>query len=365
MNRVSNGVDLENLVGEKLGQRPKGANPQNPGIGKGIKHLQIFGQADPLQPHRQAGYKDREIEPPGFWQISERQAEKLETLCKAVTCCSYENMTETKTSLEAPAMDAITGKPMPKPIPASTLVIFRDQPDSNAPDLLMVERSAKMVFAAGAAVFPGGRIDDADFEYAKTLGHDDFEEYGARIAAVRESIEETGIAVAVEGNLDAKRVFDARHALHQGTNLADICNQFDWQLELEKLIPFSRWCPPFAEKRVFDTRFYMISHDDHKAQATVDETENYNLFWGSAQSILDRSEAGEVKIIFPTKRNLERLAQFGSFDEAVAHVKDHPLVMVSPHIEKREGEAHLCIPEGIGYPITSESMAAVQRGFKK
>jgi 8-oxo-dGTP pyrophosphatase MutT (NUDIX family) len=274
-------------------------------------------------------------------------------------------MTEPETSREAPVIDAITGQPMPKPIPASTLVIFRDQPGSAAPDLLMVERSAKMVFAAGAAVFPGGRIDDADFEFAKMLGHDDFEEYGARIAAIRESIEETGIAVAVEGNLDAGRVSEARHALHQGTNLADICNQFDWQLQLEKLIPFSRWCPPFAEKRVFDTRFYMISHDDHQAQATVDETENYNLFWGNAQTVLDRAEAGEVKIIFPTKRNLERLAQFRSFDEAVAHVKEHPAVMVSPRIEKRDDGAHLCIPEGIGYPITSEPMDAVQRGFRK
>ena len=289
----------------------------------------------------------------------------IKRLGKAVACCSYENMTEKQTDSQAPAMDAITGKPMPKPIPASTLVIFRDQPGSDAPDLLMVERSAKMVFAAGAAVFPGGRIDDADFDFAKALGHDDFDEYGARIAAVRESIEETGIAVAVEGNLDAKRVSEARNALHAGTNLADICNQFDWQLELEKLIPFSRWCPPFAEKRVFDTRFYMISHDDHKAQATVDETENYNLFWGNAQSVLDRAQAGEVKIIFPTKRNLERLAQFGSFDEAVAHSKAHPSVMVSPSIEKRDGEVHLCIPEGIGYPVTSESMDAVQRGFNK
>ena len=115
------------------------------------------------------------------------------------------NMSETNSSREAGALDAITGKPMPKPIPAATLVIFRDQPGSNAPELLMVERSAKMVFAAGAAVFPGGRIDDADFEYARALGHDDFEEYGARIAAVRESIEETGIAVAVDGNLDGRR----------------------------------------------------------------------------------------------------------------------------------------------------------------
>lgn len=274
-------------------------------------------------------------------------------------------MSEKQPSSDATALDAITGKPMPKPIPASTLVIFRDQPGKAAPDLLMVERSAKMVFAAGAAVFPGGRIDAADFEYARALGHQDHDEYGARIAAVRESIEETGIAVAVEGDLDPKRVLEARNALHETVTLADICNQFDWRLELEKLIPFTRWCPPFAEKRVFDTRFYMISHDDHKAQATVDETENYNLFWASAQAVLDRAEAGEVKIIFPTKRNLERLAQFGSFADAVAHTKEHPSVLVSPNIEKRDGEVRLCIPEGIGYPVTWESMEAVQRGFKK
>ncbi len=41
------------------------------------------------------------------------------------------------------------------------------------------------------------------------------------------------------------------------------------------------------------------------------------------------------------------------------------VVMVSPTIEKRDDGAHLCIPEGIGYPITSEPMDAVQRGFKK
>lgn len=274
-------------------------------------------------------------------------------------------MTEKPDHLNAPETDALTGKPMPKPIPASTLIIFRDQADGIAPDLLMVERSSKMAFAAGAAVFPGGRIDDADFDYARTLGHDDADEFGARIAAIRESIEETGIAVAVDGDLAAARVTEARAALHEGTVLSDICNQMDWHLELDKLVPFTRWCPPFAEKRVFDTRFYMISHDDHGAEATVDETENYNLFWGSAQTVLESADAGKVKIIFPTKRNLERLAQFQSFDEAAQHAAEYPVTMVSPTLEKRGETVHLCIPEGIGYPITSEAMDAVQRGFSK
>ncbi|GAA0469150.1 NUDIX hydrolase [Parasphingorhabdus litoris] len=272
-------------------------------------------------------------------------------------------MTDNKN--EPNSIDALTGKPMPKPIPAATLVIFRDQPGTTAPDLLMVERSAKMAFAAGAAVFPGGRVDDADFDFARSLGHEDVDEFGARIAAIRESIEETGIAVAVDGDVAARRVTEARAALHDGTILSEICAQFDWQLNLDKLVPFTRWCPPFAEKRVFDTRFYMIAHEDHSAEATVDETENYNLFWSSAQGVLEKANAGDVKIIFPTKRNLERLAQFTSFDEAADHSARHPVTMVSPTVEKREDGVHLCIPEGIGYPITSEPMEAVQRGFSK
>ncbi len=271
-------------------------------------------------------------------------------------------MTENSQPVDKPTLDAITGKEMPQPIPAATLVIFRDQKDGIAPDMLMVERSAKMAFAAGAAVFPGGRVDDADFDFARNLGHEDVDEYAARIAAIRESIEETGIAVGVDGDLDAKRVIEARAALHAGTVLSEICDQYGWKLELEKLIPFTRWCPPFAERRVFDTRFYMIADDDHTAKASVDETENYNLFWNSAQAVLDKAEAGEVKIIFPTKRNLERLAQFGNYTEAAEHAACYPVKLVSPTLEKREGSVYLCIPDDIGYPITSELMETVRRG---
>ena len=279
--------------------------------------------------------------------------------------CSYETMTNRTDNQDIPTIDARTGEPMPEPNPAATLVIFRDKRGNNAPDILMVERSKAMAFAGGAAVFPGGRVDDADFTYAKLLGHDDVDEYGARIAAIRETIEETGIAVAVDGDIAAKKVSEARAAMHEGTVISEICQQFDWALQLDKLIPFTRWCPPFREKRVFDTRFYMISHEDHEAEASVDETENYNLFWGSAQAALDKAEDGKIKIIFPTKRNLERLAQFGSFREAVDHSGQYPAVMVSPTMEKRDGVMHLCVPEGIGYPITAEPMEAVQRGFKK
>jgi len=73
-------------------------------------------------------------------------------------------------------------------IPAATLIVVRDRPDG-PPELLMVERSEGMAFAAGALVFPGGRIDAAD----AALGP---EKAGA-VAAIRETIEETAVPVGL------------------------------------------------------------------------------------------------------------------------------------------------------------------------
>jgi len=75
-------------------------------------------------------------------------------------------------------------------IPAATLILVRDRSGS-PPELLMVERSEGMAFAAGALVFPGGRIDEADRRLAGELRLG--EDGAARIAAIRETIEETAI----------------------------------------------------------------------------------------------------------------------------------------------------------------------------
>src|SRR5689334_3935018 len=76
------------------------------------------------------------------------------------------------------------------PIPAATLVLMRARA-KGSPEVLVMERTGGMAFAAGALVFPGGRIDAADIEAAAGLGVPDA---AARIAAIRETIEETGLA---------------------------------------------------------------------------------------------------------------------------------------------------------------------------
>src|ERR687890_742562 len=78
------------------------------------------------------------------------------------------------------------------PIPAATLVLMRERA-SGPPELLVTERTGHMAFAAGALVFPGGRIDADDHRTAELLGTD-----AAKVAAIRETIEETGLAPALQ-----------------------------------------------------------------------------------------------------------------------------------------------------------------------
>jgi len=115
---------------------------------------------------------------------------------------------------------------------------------------------------------------------------------------------------------------------------------------------------------VFDTRFYLARVDPKAPAARVDETENVRVFWATAQRVLDQADAGEVSIIFPTRRNLERLASLGTFEASRAQVASlaYPPPMITPFVEERGGVQHLCIPDTLGYPVTSEAMTNVHRG---
>ena len=88
-------------------------------------------------------------------------------------------------------------------IPAATVVIFRHSSEDGPPEILMTIRSRKMVFAGGMAVFPGGRVDPADFDLgARIGGRLDPDEAAHQIAVVRETLEETGLVIGLTGEID-------------------------------------------------------------------------------------------------------------------------------------------------------------------
>lgn len=255
-------------------------------------------------------------------------------------------------------MMASTNAPSPA-IPAATLVVMRDIAGA-APEILMVERAKAMVFAGGAMVFPGGRIDPADEALARTLGAGD--DGAARIAAIRETIEEAGVAVGLDTQLVPEILSRVRSALHDGRPFGAVLREAGVGLDLDALVPFARWRPAHAHMRIFDTRFYLARCPDDAPEASVDHTENSRLTWATARQVLSDADAGRCAIIFPTRRNLERLARFDSYAEAVAHARQTPVRTVTPWEEDRNGVRYLCIPQDLGYPVTSERLSSASRG---
>ena len=248
---------------------------------------------------------------------------------------------------------------LPPAIPAATLIILRAA-EAGPPELLMVERAKAMVFAGGAMVFPGGRIDPGDHALAELHGGDD--EMASRIAAVRETIEEAGLPIGLSALPSADALVEMRKALHAGDTLAEALAAADATLDLAQLVPWARWRPAHRNMRIFDTRFYLAELPANAPRATVDKTENVRLVWATAQQVLDDADAGKLEVIFPTRRNLERLAQFNSFADAAAHARETPIVTVTPWSETRGQEEHLCIPDNAGYPVTSEVIESAMRG---
>jgi len=227
------------------------------------------------------------------------------------------------------------------------------------PELLMVERTRRMAFAGGAMVFPGGRIDEADARLAEGFAEP---ESAFRIAAIRETIEETGVAVGIAPDIDSDFAARLQARLHGGAEFGALLADHGLSLNLAALIAFARWKPAFHQSRIFDTIFFVAEAPagDWRPRPQAGECENVE--WLSAAEVLARVARGEASAIFPTVRNLERLAQFDSIAATRADAAAHPVETITPWVADHDGEPHLFIPDGLGYPVTREPLASVRRG---
>ena len=253
----------------------------------------------------------------------------------------------------------------PQGIPAATIVVFRRSrtPGGGPPEILMTIRSRNLRFAGGAAVFPGGRVDPADFALATKLGCTDVDEAANRIAALRETLEETGLAIGVSGAVTAESAAEARAMLAQEEDFAPVLERFGWTLRLEAVVPYARWFPKNERlPRIFDTRFYLYDIGTGAVDIAVDASENSRLFWITAQGALDAAREGDIKLIFPTRRNLERLAGYGNFAEAVADARAFPVRTITPWVRERDGEPWIEFGDDHGYPVTGEPIRSAHRG---
>jgi 8-oxo-dGTP pyrophosphatase MutT (NUDIX family) len=242
-------------------------------------------------------------------------------------------------------------------IPAATLIVVRDGAPGEPPPLLIVERAAGMAFAGGALVFPGGRIDPQDRAMAGASP-----DGAARIAAVRETIEETAIPVGLDPLPTPELALELQEQLRSGKPFARLLEEHRLGVDIGVMTPLARWVPEFHARRRFDTLFLLARAPAGDWIPNAAEGECAGAFWMSAADVLERDRRGEARLIFPTRRTLERLALHDSFDAMVADARAFPVAPITPWLEEHGGDRFITIPEDIGFPVTREKLDGLWRG---
>jgi len=252
------------------------------------------------------------------------------------------------------------------PVPAATVVMLRER---SRLELFMVVRHHQIDFASGALVFPGGKVDAADFDVALEPllkgASTDATMRAMQVAAIRESFEECGVLLARPAGTDRlvsgarlRTLEPYRKQLNDGDlTITAFLQQERLVLACDLLHHFAHWItPPMVPKRS-DTHFFIaVAPEDHLA--LHDGHENVDSVWITAADAVAAAKDGSRTIIFPTLRNLERLAKFTSTADALNNCKTQPVVPVLPWSEKRDDGMWLCIPTNAGYDLCEEKMPA-------
>lgn len=251
---------------------------------------------------------------------------------------------------------------MATPVPASTILLLRDAPGL---EVMMVARHRGLAFGAGAWVFPGGKVADADRDgrWAGFVRSPSTPEATAlRIAAVRETFEEAGVLIAEtpEGEPPPKGLI-AELAAEREAVEADPARFLDLVagarlvLDLSRLTPFAHWITPAFEPRRYDTHFFLARAPEGQA-ARHDGRETVDLHWAAPAEALRRCEAGETKLMFPTRLNLIKLGRCAASGQAIAEAAAAPPVTVEPRVVDIDGVRFLDIPEEAGYGLSRERL---------
>ncbi len=205
--------------------------------------------------------------------------------------------------------------------PASTVVVVRA--GETVPEVLMVQRHAQAAFGSAYA-FPGGVLDAADRgldAFCQGLTSEDacrlldVADHGLDYysAAIRELFEETGVLLAdtriADTDLDT-----ARGALNAGTlRWDDFVARKDLALRCDELHYFAFWITPEGAPKRFAARFFLACAPENQV-ASHCGGELIDVRWMSARSILDAWRAKQIKLIYPTRKTLEAIAQFDALE---------------------------------------------------
>jgi recombination protein RecT len=235
------------------------------------------------------------------------------------------------------------------PLHASTLLLLRDRA-SGGWEVLMTRRSERASFLPGAYVFPGGGIEAQDAQgHAQVRQRADMTENDvtAAIAAVRESMEEMGVLLAV--HTDGRPASQADvDGLDRCLPLASQLAGAGLQLDVRGVWQIAHWTADRNLPKRFAVPFFVARMPDGQ-RPVADETEQFEPVWVNPQEALARNLAGQMPMIFPTLRTLERLAPYTSVQALLDAVADGPLWRSAPRAGRMHGTEFRCMEQDAAY----------------
>ena len=255
---------------------------------------------------------------------------------------------------------------------AATLLLLRDR--AAGFEVLMITRHAETVFAGGAAVFPGGRLDPEDaapalMQRCRAVPDIDASQMALRVCAIRETFEEAGLLLARRGGenrllsgaeLDALQE-ELLLRLGHPADFTELVTEGRLELATDLLVPFAHWITPEIRPRRYDTYFYLAPAPPEQ-EARHDGHEAVDSIWIAPARAAEDGAAHRVKMIFATRFNLQKLARSATSEAAFAAARADKIVAVLPEYRETPQGLMWCIPVEAGYgiaetPVQGETIA--------
>lgn len=252
-------------------------------------------------------------------------------------------------SLVESARAFATGDSVPaEPRNAATVVLTR--PGAVGPEVYLLRRQASMAFAAGMCVFPGGGVDERDFQADIAWAGPSVEQWAAQLdtdaataralvcAAVRETFEESGVLLA--GPSTNEMVSDTTAADWEADRVALEAREFSFSEFLQRrglvlrsdlLVPWSAWLTPIFEPRRYRTWFFAAALPEGQRTRDV-SSESSSVVWMDAEIAAAQVEARQLMMLPPTYLTCLQVAAYASPAALVEAARDRTIQMFMPEV---------------------------------
>ncbi|MBE3001835.1 NUDIX hydrolase [Nocardiopsis sp. HNM0947] len=259
--------------------------------------------------------------------------------------------------------------------PAATVMLLRTPPAGAAAggglEVLLMRRVASMGFAPGAYVFPGGGVDERDAdgdlpwtgpgpaEWAEQLRTDVPMARALVCAAVRETFEETGVLLASEPERAGEEAItvdtstedwerDRLGLIDRSRSFTEVLSRRGLVLRSEWLHAWSRWITPEAEKRRYDTYFFVAELPPGQASRDVGGEADLTA-WTDPATVRTEWEAGRMPMLPPTVANCAEVAERGTLRRVWEARRD--IVPIEPEIREKDGKVWAVLPSGVEFAL--------------